>query len=222
MKVVFEEESLFQSWRKTRSGFVEDGVVSEQDYLVSSPSIVVILKEVNDPGGGNWDLRQFLREEGGRSQTWNNVARWAHGIRNRGQGDDWPNQYEKISEEFRIEVLRSICVINLNKSPGTHTTKTEKLNKVATEDKVLIQSILLDRGWGHGARLDLVVPARYSPEGIGCQRTPAGPAPGFPETPFLERMGSWEDEADTHQRLGNEQSGWCLSTNGSTAPSGVR
>ena len=139
MKVVVEEESLFQSWRKTRSGFVEDGVISEQDYLTSSPSIVVILKEVNDPDGGDWDLRQFLRN-GGRPQTWNNVARWIHGIRNRGQGDDWPNQYEKISEEFRIEVLRSICVINLNKSPGTHTTKIEKLKKVATEDAVLIKS----------------------------------------------------------------------------------
>ena len=139
MKVVVEEESLFQSWRKYRSGFVEDGVVSEQDYLTSSPSIVVILKEVNDPDGGGWDLRQFLRN-GGRSQTCNNVARWVRGIRNRGQGDDWPNQYEKISEEFRIEVLRSICVINLNKSPGTHTTKIEKLKKVATEDAVLIQS----------------------------------------------------------------------------------
>ena len=140
MTIAVEEESLFQSWRKTRSGFVEDGVVSEQDYRMSSPSIVVILKEVNDPNGGGWDLRQFLRNEGGRHQTWSNVARWIHGIRNRGQGDDWPNQYEKISEEFRIEVLRSICVINLNKSPGTHTTKTEKLNKVATEDAVLIKS----------------------------------------------------------------------------------
>ena len=62
------------------------------------------------------------------------------GFANRGQGDDWPNQYEKISEEFRVEVLRSICVINLNKSPGTHTTKIAKLKKIATEDAVLIQS----------------------------------------------------------------------------------
>ena len=39
-----------------------------------------------------------------------------------------------------MEVLRSICVINLNKSPGTHTTKIAKLKKVATEDAVLIRS----------------------------------------------------------------------------------
>ena len=74
MTIVVEEESLFQSWRETRPGFVEDGVVSEQDYRTSSPSIVVILKEVNDPDGGGWDLRQFLRNNVGRTQTWNNVV----------------------------------------------------------------------------------------------------------------------------------------------------
>ena len=62
MKVVVEEESLFQFWRKTRSGFVEDGVVSEQDYLTSSPSIVVILKEVNDPDWSGTALRSLPRD----------------------------------------------------------------------------------------------------------------------------------------------------------------
>ena len=137
MTILAEEDSLFQSWRTSRPAFAADGVVSEQGYHASSPSIVVILKEVNDPDGGNWDLRQFLRD-GARSQT--SVARWVYGIRNRGQDDDWRNQYEEISEEFRVEVLRSICVINLNKSPGTHTTKKEVLNKVANEDAVRIQS----------------------------------------------------------------------------------
>ena len=62
-----------------------------------------------------------------------------HGIRNRGQGDDWPNQYEKISEEFRVEVLRSICAMNLKKSPGTHAAERASLEKVATEDADRIQ-----------------------------------------------------------------------------------
>ena len=67
MTIRAKEDSLFQSWRTSRPAFAADGVVSEQDYHASSPSIVVILKEVNDPDGGNWDLRQFLRD-GGRSQ----------------------------------------------------------------------------------------------------------------------------------------------------------
>ena len=117
---------------------MDDGVVSEQDYLASSPSIVVILKEVNDPDSGGWDLRQFLRD-GGRPQTWDNVVRWVHGIRNRGQVDDWPNQYEEISEWFRVEILRSICAINLKKSPGTHTAEMASLARIANEDAVRIQ-----------------------------------------------------------------------------------
>ena len=48
---------------------MRDGAVSERDYRASSPSIVVILKEVNDPRRNKgWDLRQFLRE-GGRPQA---------------------------------------------------------------------------------------------------------------------------------------------------------
>jgi hypothetical protein len=31
--------------------------VSEADYLNTLPKIAIILKEVNDPGGGGWDLR---------------------------------------------------------------------------------------------------------------------------------------------------------------------
>ena len=139
MTIVAKEDSMFQSWRTDRPGFVKDGVVSEQDYLASSPSIVFILKEVNDPGGGGWDLRKDLRD-GGRRQTWDNVARWVHGIRNRGQVDDWRNQYEEISEGFRVEILRSICVINLKKSPGTHTTEMASLARVAKEDAGRIQA----------------------------------------------------------------------------------
>ena len=139
MTIVAKEDFLFQSWRVDRPGFVDDGVVSEQDYVASSPSIVVILKEVNDLEGGGWDLRQFLRD-GGRPQTWDNVARWVHGIRNRGQVDDWPNQYEKISGTLRVEILRSICAINLKKSPGTHTTEMASLARIANEDAVRIQA----------------------------------------------------------------------------------
>ena len=47
--IVAKENVLFQSWRVDRPGFVKDGVVSEQDYLASSPLIVFILKEANDP-----------------------------------------------------------------------------------------------------------------------------------------------------------------------------
>lgn len=131
------EEQLFSQWQGSREGFVRDGVVSEKDYLESNPKIAFILKEVNDPDGGGWDLREFIAE-GGRSQTWDNITRWVHGIRNRKSIPNW-DFYSKITNEFRMEILRSICAINLKKSPGTHTTDTASLNAVANEDKAYIQ-----------------------------------------------------------------------------------
>jgi len=138
MSINASEELLFEKWQKDRAGFVKDGVVSENYYLSSTPKLAFILKEVNDPNGGGWDLRKFVAE-GGRPQTWDNIARWVHGIRNIKSVPDW-SFYSKITNEFRIENLRSICTINLKKSPGTHTTETATLNKIANEDKEFIKN----------------------------------------------------------------------------------
>jgi len=131
------EEQLFSQWQVSRERFVRDGVVSEKDYLESNPKIAFILKEVNDPDGGGWDLREFIAE-GARPQTWDNIARWVHGIRNRRSIPNW-SFYSQITNEFRIEILRSICAINLKKSPWTHTTDHASLKAVANEDGVYIQ-----------------------------------------------------------------------------------
>ena len=133
MSIYELEEQLFEQWQTNRAGFVRDGVISESDYLSSNPKIAFILKEVNDSGGGGWDLRKFV-SEGGRSQTWNNIARWVHGIKNLNSIPDW-SFYSDITNEFRVEVLKSICVMNLKKSPGTHTTDQATLDAVANEDK---------------------------------------------------------------------------------------
>ena len=67
------------------------------------------------------------------------MARWVHGIRNLDSIPDW-SFYSEINNEFRIEVLKSICVLNLKKSPGTHTAVQATLDTVANEDKNYIKS----------------------------------------------------------------------------------
>ena len=58
---IFErEQELFERW-KSDSSFVQDGVACEETYLESTPKILFVLKEVNDPGGGDWDLRSRLK-----------------------------------------------------------------------------------------------------------------------------------------------------------------
>ena len=93
----------------------------------------LLLKETNDTDGGGWDLRQFLRE-GGRSQSWNMVSCWIHGIRNMRHISNW-DYYTKIDTQFRIDMLQSICAINLKKSPGGHTADAKELEKIANEDR---------------------------------------------------------------------------------------
>lgn len=133
MEITQREEALFAEWRENRPGFVADGVAHEEGYLASSPKLLFILKEVNDPDGGDWDLRELMRD-GGRPQTWNNIARWTEGIRNISADLPW-SDLEKIDEARRKHSLCSIAAINLKKSPGGHTADSSIVATVAAEDK---------------------------------------------------------------------------------------
>lgn len=137
MLITNAENTLFGEWKGSRKGFVSDGLVSEQDYLSSDMKICIVLKEVNDLDGGGWDLREFLAK-GARPQTWNNVVRWIHGIRNISRDIPW-QEFDEINEVDRQSSLKTICAMNLKKSPGTHTTDSASLNKVANEDRNFIQ-----------------------------------------------------------------------------------
>lgn len=137
MLITNAENALFCEWKGSRKGFVSDGLVSEQDYLSSDRKICIVLKEVNDLDGGDWDLREFLAE-GARPQTWNNVVRWILGIRNISRDIPW-EEFDEINKEDRQSSLKSICAMNLKKSPGTHTTDNASLNKMANEDRNFIE-----------------------------------------------------------------------------------
>ncbi len=126
------EDELFSRWRMDRPGLVADGVVDESAYLDSPYKIMVVLKEVNDKHGGGWDLRNKLRS-GGREATWNNVTRWVRGIRALPAVEAW-SAVKTITESERRLELRSIVAINVKKSPGGHTTDTQKLKKITNAD----------------------------------------------------------------------------------------
>lgn len=131
------EEELFDRWRGRRKPFISDGLVDPKKYVASNPKIVFVLKEVNDPGGKEeWDLRSFLRK-GGRGRTWNNVVRWALGMQNF-TCRSW-RQYKSISAAQRKEVLTSIGVINVKKTPGGASSKSEEIKSIARNDSDLLE-----------------------------------------------------------------------------------
>ena len=137
MDIADKEVALFNDWKSNRKSFVFDGVVSEKDYLESELKLCFVLKEVNDEGGGDWDLREFIRD-GARWQTWDNVTRWVHCIRQLRLNTSWAD-LSKITKSDRRNTLRSICAMNLKKSPGTHTTDRANFNMVITEDQAYIK-----------------------------------------------------------------------------------
>ncbi len=133
MSIRESEEELFQRWGSGVKWFVKDGVIDEEAYQNSEKKILLILKEVNDQNGGGWDLRSYVKN-GGRSQTWDTVTRWLMHIREIDTDIPW-STLEKISNDQRIEQLKSIAVMNLKKSPGTHTAIHKDVSKVAHEDR---------------------------------------------------------------------------------------
>lgn len=116
------EEALFNEWRFP--GFISDGVVNPEEYCKSDLRILIVLKEVN--GGKDWDLREFLRNSGGRKQTWGPVARWIKGIRNLPNEFEW-DSIKTISEKDRIEYLKDIAAINVKKLAGGAVADGKKI-----------------------------------------------------------------------------------------------
>jgi hypothetical protein len=131
-----KEEQLFARWRARRRPFISDGLIDPDRYLAAEPKIAFALKEVNYPNGKeDWDLRAFLRD-GGRPATWNNIVRWTIGIRS-AERLVW-ERYETVTEDQRRDVLPTITVMNVKKSPGAASADSSMLKAVANEDRDLL------------------------------------------------------------------------------------
>ncbi|MBS0568039.1 MAG: hypothetical protein JSS59_11630 [Proteobacteria bacterium] len=136
LSISVREDALFSEWKVHRPAFVADGVVNETDYIGSSPRLLFVLKEVNDPDGGDWDLREFLRT-GGRPATWDNLARWIEAIRSP-TILPW-EQIETIDIQRRTAALRSIAAVNLKKTPGWYTSDPNEVSRFADEDSKFLR-----------------------------------------------------------------------------------
>lgn len=137
MSIQDQENELFSRWADRRPNLVKDGVINEAAYLSSAPKVMFLLKEVNDPNGGAWDLREFI-SAGARAATWDNITRWVIGIRRLDQELSWES-LAQIDQSNRVSVLKSICAVNLKKTPGLHTADAQELARIATEDRELIK-----------------------------------------------------------------------------------
>lgn len=138
MSIRESEDTLFSIWRTKRDRFVEDGVVNEASYLSASRQILLLMKEVNDPEGGGWDLRDHLRN-GTYPHTWNNAARWAYGILN-----SCPS-FSDVPEpdaQFRKRWIEPLAVVNVKKVGGGASANQSDIMEYARGDRELLRTQL--------------------------------------------------------------------------------
>lgn len=135
MSIKEREEFLFQKLREKDASIVADGVICEQEFLNARYKIVYILKEVN--GGKSWDLRDFVYE-GGRPQTWDNIARWTEGILSWEKEFPW-SEMEMDNEQRRLRELKKIAAVNLKKTSGGHTSNNGEIYRAAVDHHVIIK-----------------------------------------------------------------------------------
>ena len=136
MDIREQENQLFAALRENHPSVVIDGVVSEKAYRECSCKILYVLKEVN--GGQGWDLRDYLYQ-GGRPQTWDNIARWTEAILNLDQHFQWQYMMENTRQR-REQYLKKIAVLNLKKEPGSHTANQQEVALSAVRNSTLIQN----------------------------------------------------------------------------------
>ena len=167
MNIKEKEKEIFDKLKQIDPSIVEDGIVNEEEYLTSKYKIIYIMKEVN--GGAGWNLKSFLYD-GGRSQTWDNVAMWTEGLLNINQEYNW-SYLEENNENRRKYYLKKIGVINLKKTSGHHTADNKKISMAAFENRNLIKK-----------QVDL-----YKPDIIIC----CGTADDFVKNYFDSKFVNW-------------------------------
>lgn len=140
-----KEEALFKKW-PTPSGtkLVQDGAMDPERYLSrEGPKILFVLKEVNDPDGGGWHLREHVLSEQCRAKTWSNITRWKRVVDAWHAGTAvvglWEERLETLSVEDRRSELRDVAIVNLKKVPGGRSSHMPTIYMAARNDQALLK-----------------------------------------------------------------------------------
>ena len=139
-RIAEKEARLFEAWPSRQESFVRDGIVDPDEYARSRVKLLFVLKEVNDLGGGGWDLREFLRN-GGCGPTWNTVTRWVEGIERLPCIVPW-DELENVDGNRRKRVLGKIAAVNLKKEPGAGVADYEQLREATQRGREFISDQL--------------------------------------------------------------------------------
>jgi hypothetical protein len=139
-----KSKKLFEEWKKAVSeygkSFISDGIVNEIYFQGTTPKVLFLMKESNDPSDeADWDLAKFFNKEL-KYNFARRISEWAWGIIK-----NFP-PLEKASSEDLHNALKSTAIVNLKKSGGGTSTDIEVLKRhVKMNKEFLLKQIDLIR-----------------------------------------------------------------------------
>lgn len=110
-------DTLFAEWENAipsyKGKFVQDGIINEIEYEKTSPKILFIAKEPNNPEQKPGDFRQWWQKEIYYTFSYR-ISEWAYGIIN-----NFP-PFDSIREnkENAHKALQQIALMNIKKTGG--------------------------------------------------------------------------------------------------------
>ena len=148
-------DALFAEWKQRttirlsgqeapRISFNEDGIVNPDAWfqLPERKRILFVLKETHDDGRENWSLTDFLNRDdfwkGRDRQIWRRAAEWTKGLL--ATDVQLPIEpYHRLEDADIQQQIQRIAVLNLKKSPGGNSAKSEEIAAYTASDIDLIE-----------------------------------------------------------------------------------
>ena len=124
--IIAQLKEIDEEFRAIYDDAVGDGIVNSDLYFATYPKILWILKEVNDPDGGDWDMKDAINDlkdpsrgiRKGWGKTFNKIIYTTNGILN----EQTYKQIDYISDDpDLVDILKKTAFINLKKTPGGAT-----------------------------------------------------------------------------------------------------
>ena len=121
-KEILCQKSFRDKLQKEGLGFIDDGIVNEEDFEKCDVKLVFVMREANCDGDGNaaWPLVQKVREGNSGARTWDRIAWWLDAL--------YKTQYETLDVECRKKLFSTISVINLKKTAGGSSVNPKIFN----------------------------------------------------------------------------------------------
>jgi hypothetical protein len=131
--------SLFDDWEKNipeyKGKFIRDGIVNEKFYESSSPKILFVMKEPNNPEQKAGDFREWWKNELYYTFSYR-IAEWSYGLLNNFPAYDiiWSSK-----ENIAHRAMQQVSLMNIKKIGGKGNSNFVEIDSHFNMSKEFLQ-----------------------------------------------------------------------------------